>query len=167
MGYTTDFEGFVTITPPLNASEIAYLNDFAETRRMHRAAGPYFVRGTGAFGQGNDGDVLDFNSPDPSQPGLWCQWRPLSDGSGLEWDGGEKFYNAPEWMRYLVALISTKPDDETYALMLAADERFADFTFDHVVEGEIQAQGEDTGDRWLLVVTDNVVAVQKATFTYE
>lgn len=166
MGYTTDFEGFVTITPPLNASEIAYLNDFAKTRRMHRAAGPYFVRGTGFAGQGHDGDVLDFNSPDPSQPGLWCQWIPLSDGSGFEWDGGEKFYSSAEWMRYLVALISTKPDAETYAQMLAADERFADFTFDHVVEGEIIAQGEDYDDRWRLVVTDNVVVTETATLSF-
>ena len=52
MGYTTEFEGSVSISPPLNAHEIAYLRKFAASRRTARARGPYFVDGSGPFGQG-------------------------------------------------------------------------------------------------------------------
>jgi hypothetical protein len=34
MGYTTEFDGSVSISPPLNAHEIAYLRKFAASRRM-------------------------------------------------------------------------------------------------------------------------------------
>ena len=37
MGYTTEFEGSVSISPPLNAHEISYLRKFAASRRMDRA----------------------------------------------------------------------------------------------------------------------------------
>ena len=32
MGYTTEFDGSVSISPPLNAHEIAYLRKFAASR---------------------------------------------------------------------------------------------------------------------------------------
>ena len=68
MGYTTEFEGSVSISPPLNAHEIAYLRKFAASRRMDRAHGPYFVDGSGPFGQGHDDDIRDFNKPPAGQP---------------------------------------------------------------------------------------------------
>jgi hypothetical protein len=43
MGYTTEFDGSVSISPPLNAHEIAYSRKFTASRRMGRALGPYFV----------------------------------------------------------------------------------------------------------------------------
>lgn len=167
MGYTTDFWGQVTVTPALNSQEVSYLRDLAETRRMKREKGPYFVKGTGFAGQGHDDDILDYNTPDPSQPGLWLQWRPTDDGSAIEWDGGEKFYGSGEWMEYIIALISEKPSPEGYQRMLDADERFVAFTFDHVVNGTIDAQGEDPDDRWRLVVTDNAVESQRAKVAFE
>jgi hypothetical protein len=39
MGYTTDFDGHIQVSPPLNADEIAYLKKFNETRRMKRTSG--------------------------------------------------------------------------------------------------------------------------------
>jgi hypothetical protein len=63
MGYTTEFDGRVGISPPLNAHEIAYLRKFAASRRMDRARGPYFVDGSGPFGQDHDDDIRDFNKP--------------------------------------------------------------------------------------------------------
>jgi len=63
MGYTTEFEGSVSISPPLNAHEIAHLRKFAASRRMDRTCGPCFVDGPGPFGQGRDGDIRDFNKP--------------------------------------------------------------------------------------------------------
>jgi hypothetical protein len=104
MGYTTEFDGSVSISPPLNAHEIAYLRKFATSRRMDRARGPYFVDGSGPFGQGHDDDIRDFNKPPGGQPGLWCRWEPTKDGTAITWSGVEKFYNSEEWMTYLIDL---------------------------------------------------------------
>lgn len=169
MGYTTDFEGQVEIDPPLNQHEIDYLTKFAETRRMKRKAGPYFVEGTGFRGQEREDDVIDSNRPPDGQPGLWCQWVPTPDGKHIIWDGGEKFYDSPEWMKYLIDHF-LKPGAEAQALVDATEGKiptpFNDFTFDHTLNGHIQAQGEDPDDRWVLVVRDNVVSVAYAEITY-
>ena len=104
MGYTTEFEGSVSISPPVNAHEIAYLRKFAASRRMDRARGPYFVDDSGPFGQGLDDDIRDFNKPPAGQPGLWCWWEPIKDGTAIKWNGVEKFYNSEEWMTYVIDL---------------------------------------------------------------
>jgi hypothetical protein len=149
MGYTTDFSGAVSIEPPLNAAEIEFLTKFAETRRMARTKGPYFVDGGGDYGQAREDDVTDYNRPPAGQPGLWCQWVPSEDGTTIAHDGGEKFYDSPEWMTYLIDHF-LKPG------------AIADLPFlqkNHIVNGVIKAQGEDMDDRWKLVVTDNKVTV--------
>jgi hypothetical protein len=163
MGYTTDFQGTINIEPPLNESERAYLNKFAETRRMDRENGPYFVGGTEDFGQGRDSDIQNYNAPPADQPGLWCQWVPTDDGAGLEWDGGEKFYDSPEWMTYLIENF-LKPNARASH---SNDPQFADFSFDHICNGIIEAQGEDPDDRWRLVVDNNNVRVQAAKIVWE
>ena len=48
MGYTTYFEGAVTVTPPLNEQEIDYLSRFSGSRRMHRGNGPYYAERLGS-----------------------------------------------------------------------------------------------------------------------
>lgn len=146
MGYTTDFSGQVKVDPPLNQAEIEYLKKFSYTRRMKRGNGPYFVDDTGSHGA----DVTDYNSPPAGQPGLWCQWRPTDDGSAIEWDEGEKFYSAVEWMEYLIEHF-LKP-----GAIAAAELSF--LQANHVLNGTIKAQGEDMDDRWKLVVANNVVS---------
>jgi hypothetical protein len=44
---------------------------------------------------------------------------------------------------------------------------FAEFTFDHVVSGMIEAQGEDPSDVWALVVDRNVVSTQAGRVVYD
>lgn len=151
MGYHTEFDGSISITPPLNAAEIEYLNKFADTRRMHRkTAGPYFVKAEGFSGQDfNNADIIDPNTPPPGQPGLWCQWIPNEDGTAIEWDGGEKFYYSQEWMAYLI--------NHFLQPGAIAKEALPFLQANHVLNGEILAQGEDIRDRWKLVVTNNVV----------
>jgi hypothetical protein len=63
MGYTTYFDGAVEIDPPLNDEEIEFLTKFAETRRMDRTKGPYYVDGGGFMGQKNEPDIINFNRP--------------------------------------------------------------------------------------------------------
>jgi len=183
MGYTTEFYGNVNVDPPLNATEIEYLRRFAGTRRMDRERGPYMVDGNGFMGQDDGPDTIpDYNRPPKGQPGLWCQWVPghkytgdpypytcEDDGSIIEWDGGEKFYNATEWMGYIIdhflrpgAVAQTAaqgtPEWDLY---------FQHFTFDHILNGEIEAQGEDREDIWLLVVKDNEVSVRNGRIVYD
>lgn len=156
MGYTTEFSGHVTIDPPLNREEVTFLTKFAQTRRMNRLNGPYFVDGSGDFGQGNDPDIVNFNEPATGQPGLWCQWVPNENGTTIEWDGNEKFYNSAEWMKYLIDHF-LKPG------------AIADLPFlqkNHVVNGIIDAQGEEASDRWQIVVENNVVKTRQGLISF-
>lgn len=163
MGYTTYFDGEIAVTPPLNEVERAYLTKFANSRRMLRERGPYFVDGEGFHGQDRTEDVHDHNAPPEGQPGLWCQWVPNEDGTAIEWDQGEKFYDAPEWMAYLIEHF-LQPGAHAAS---SGETQFAGFTFDHVLNGEITAEGEESYDRWRLVVTDNAVRVDQGRVVYD
>lgn len=154
MGYTTTFEGEVAISPPLNEAEIAYLKAFNESRRMDRAKGPYHAEPGDNHGQNNAEDVRDYNSPPEGQPGLWCQWVPTDDGTAIEWDGGEKFYDSPEWMAYIIKHF-LKPD-------CLAKDALPFLQANHVCNGSIEAQGEDSDDRWQLAVVNNAVTTAQA-----
>jgi len=149
MGYSTEFKGRIEIVPPLNEKEIAYLDDFASTRHMDRENGPYFV--DGSYGHGDGSDVRDHNKPPASQPGLWCHWAPTEDGTALQWDDGEKFYESAAWMQYLMDHFVGSTPAAAYKLS---------FLQGHVCNGTISAQGEDPSDMWLLGVKDNQVFVQ-------
>lgn len=176
MGYTTEFEGSFKVEPPLNTDEVAFLAKFAETRRMLRKEGPYFV---GDFSSGRvdipapgdtsestavafgapmvtvprcvlDAGVLNHNAPPEGQPGLWCQWVPTEDGSTLKWDEGEKFYNAEKWIQYLIDhFIGSNP----IARQLFPRE-FA-FLQGHIVYGLVLAKGEYSDDIWAIEVENN------------
>lgn len=159
MGYQTEFTGHVDVTPPLNQHEVAYLRHFANTRRMARTLGPYFVEGGGYHGQDHEPDIEDYNRPPQGQPNVWCKWEPTDDGTRIEWNGMEKFYAAEEWMRYLVDHF-LRPDAVAQRLGDGGETfgYFEHFTFDHVVNGVIEAEGEDPGDTWKLIVKDNEVS---------
>lgn len=192
MSYTTDFSGEITVDPPLNEHEISFIQAFNESRRMIRTRGPLFVGGSGFRGQNSgDDDVIDGNRAsgeaasqygitthadqelylrfyeEGGQPGLWCQWTCSDDGEVIEWDGGEKFYNAAEWMKYLVTHLLHGEEARAYvAKHVLEDDRLAHFTFDHVLNGTIHAQGEDSEDTWKLVVEGSVVKVSSAEVTF-
>lgn len=166
MGYSTTFTGHVTVTPPLNPHEVAYLKRFGGTRRMKRSNGPYYC-GTGWWGQDHEPDIIDYSKAPDDQPGLWCQWLPSDDGARIEWDGGEKFYYAVDWMTYVIdtflkpgARLDAQLRDGTAerAGWVLPDE-FRHFTFDHVVDGVIHAEGEEDGDVWVLAVDANLVDI--------
>lgn len=153
MGYTTYFSGSVVIEPPLNAHEVDYLVNFMTSRRVKRISGPYTVESQPYRHEPEDPDVIDYNYPPDGQPGLWCNWEPSPDGRKIEWSEAEKFYNAAEWMAYLIDHF-LKPGAEASKTQSPL---FEHFTFDHVVNGMIEAQGEDPDDRWSLIVEDNEV----------
>lgn len=163
MGYTTTFTGSIAVTPPLNRHEIAYLRRFGDSRRMDRERGPYYCGGR--EDDGDEYDVRDHNHPAPDQPGLWCKWEPAEDGTAIAWNGVEKFYDSEKWMAYLI-LAFLQPDAWLAQELKAPVEgryyapEFEHFTFDHVLDGVIDAQGEEEDDTWQLVVTGGVVTVR-------
>jgi hypothetical protein len=161
MGYHTEFEGAFNLDKPLDDAHKAYLNKFAQTRRMMRSEekvaelpdpireaanlpvgkeGGYFVGGTGFMGQNNDTSVYDHNSPPTGQPGLWCQWVSNEDGTAIEWDGGEKFYEYVLWIKYIIANF-LKP-------------------WGYTLNGVVSWRGEDFNDVGDIVVTNNVVTTK-------
>lgn len=161
MGYTTDFEGSFTITPPLSSAHREYLVAFNQTRRMKRDGfaaslpdpkriavdlplgpeGGLFVGGDGFMGQLLDNSVVDENGPPKGQPGLWCQWRPSDDGTRLEWDQNEKFYCYVEWLEYLLDTM-LKP-------------------WGYTLSGSVDWRGEEFHDVGTITVKANKVSIKK------
>jgi len=163
VGYNTDFSGKINVVPPLNEFEISFIKEFSKTRHQGYVGGPYvvtdFVHLTGGEVPGAQ------NTPPKGQPGLWCDWVSTDDGTAIEWDGGEKFYDSAAWMTYLIDTFLS--DGCTLMREMASGmdpdrfypDEFEAFTFDHVLNGVIEAQGEETSDHWWLLVKDNVVEV--------
>jgi len=168
MGYTTDFEGSFELDHPLTPEHKAYLTQFSETRRMRRDSGKaaafpdpireavglpigkegeYFVGGKGSFGQDHDKSILDYNDPPVSQPGLWCQWVPTEDGTGIVWNGSEKFYHYKSWIVYIIENF-LKP-------------------WGYVVNGTVTWQGEVSNDKGIMIVVNNVLQSKLGRVVYE
>jgi hypothetical protein len=203
MGYTTDFDGQLEITPALSKEQADYINLLCNTRRMKRDVkvlwemykgkhgnpfaeektpisiygheGEFFARDDGQHGQsghGTDKSILDYNTPPGeipyngmgdfnkvwsengkkrkkliSQPGLWCSWEIAAEGEHLVWNGGEKFYNYIDWLKYLIDRFFSK-----WGVLL---------------NGEITWQGEEPDDKGKIIVKKNEVSIQRAVITYE
>lgn len=123
MGYQTDLFGEFRTSRPLTVKEKKTLEDFAEERH---------------------GGNVDH---DKDKPGFWCQWVPNEDGTAIQWDYNEKFYNYIEWIQYLV-----KHFFEPWGVKL---------------NGEVEWEGEESGDLGKIIVTDNVVEVKEGRVVYE
>lgn len=163
MGYTTNFEGSFVLDKPLASEHLEYLCKFQDTRRMKRDAsltagrpdsireevglpvgneGGYFVGEGGYAGQGRGPDVVASNDPPTGQPGVWCKWEPNEDGTAIEWNGAEKFYNYTDWIVYLI-------------------EHFLG-PWGYVLAGEMMWEGEERSDFGTIYIKDNVVEAVKA-----
>jgi hypothetical protein len=125
-------------------------------------AGPTSSRAAGLKGKGTNPTFAMPTDCRRASRACGCHWVPNEDGSGLEWDGTEKFYAAEEWMAYLINHF-LKPAAEASK---SDDPQFSQFTFDHVLGGEIEAQGEQPDDKWLLKVKDNEVTVLQGHVVY-
>lgn len=189
MGYTTDFTGSFKFNKPLTPEHYAFLKAFNHIRHMKRDVnqltnesdpirekaglplgndGEYFIglpedisAGWG-YGQDNSKGLLDTNTP-PGQiagfgnwnendrlvangkamPGLWCQWTVDKSLDGneftLEWDGGEKFYSYVEWLQYVINHFIAP--------------------WGYWLNGQVNWQGEDSGDIGMIVVKNNIITV--------
>jgi hypothetical protein len=151
MGYTTTYAGELKISPPLNGFEIEYLTRFFDADHHYRDNGPY---------------VADNSfSPEycPEQPETHhCDLEIAEGGTVLRWNGTEKSYYLTRWVRYVIdtflkegATLEKNRQNPIEGRFLPAYSEY--FTFDHVVNGELEAQGEIPGDSWTLRVVDNIV----------
>jgi hypothetical protein len=99
--------------------------------------GTGFCGQDGGYGFNNDPSVIEYNRPPSTQPGLWCQWIPTDDGTAIEWNGTEKFYDYVEWIEYLITNFLS--------------------SWGFKVNGMVEWQGEDHEDIGVIKVVDNVV----------
>jgi hypothetical protein len=79
MGYTTDFSGEFKLNKPLDPETERLMDGLNTTRRMKRNVDESiygiegeFYFGSGSFGQDREENIIDYNSPPRTQPGLWC-----------------------------------------------------------------------------------------------
>ena len=153
MGYTTDFNGEFMLDKPLTPADLEFLTKFSGTRRMGRKVdakygveGEFYCENTEDAGQVHEDNIIDFNRPPKTQPGLWCQWVPNDDGTAIQWDGNEKFYDYITWIEYLIKAILAP---RGYSLT-----------------GEVHWQGEESDDKGKIVIKNNKVKVFKRSYVY-
>ena len=150
MGVNTEYLGHVEIVPALNKAEYDYLMAFADSRRTVRPGGPYAVTPRDPDHGKSDAAVRRYNQICDGQPGYWCQWTPCPHGCCLTWDGVEKFYAGQAWLQYLI-------DHFLRSGALAqrsGDRQFADFTFDHQLNGVVVGEQQDLRELFILWVND-------------
>jgi hypothetical protein len=150
MGINTNYLGHVEIVPALNKAEYDYLTAFSQSRRTARPGGPYAVTPKDPDTGRTAADVDRYNSIWDGQPGYWCQWKPCPHGCCLNWDGREKFYAGPAWLRYLIDHFLC----EGALAQSSGDAQFAGFTFDHQVNGVLVGEQQDLRKMFVLWVED-------------
>ena len=162
MGYTTWFEGGLTPNKPFKKEFINYINAFSEKRHEPRDVeiikrsdpdwakhcldgnlGPCGMYYVGSFDEG----VIDRSAAKGyTCPRYWCDWCINEETGVVEWDGGEKFYNYVEWLKFLI------------------DNFFEPAGYK--LNGEIFWGGEDRDDTGVIVVKDNYIYTYNGSIVY-
>lgn len=164
MGYTTEFQGSFNIDKALDTNLKDYLDKFLRTRHMkrdvtklsdddrtksiHNTIGlpigddcEFFISHDDEFGDAHTPDVIDYNKPPKDVPGLWSGWVLNDSGTEIEWDGGEKFYNYVEWLKYII-------------------EKFLQ-PKGYTCNGKMKWRGESFNDMGVIEVINNVVTTRE------
>ena len=103
MGYSTEFEGYLEIRPPLSAAQSRELDKFIRKRHSR---------------DDNDNFEADY------APSLNCDWE--SDGETISWDGSEKSYSMFEWLQELDRRFFTPWGRKLVGEIVAQGERASD-----------------------------------------
>lgn len=136
MSYSTTFEGKFIFDKPLDLATKNVLDKLGSTRRMKRAVEGYGIEGEFYFEE-DQINVLNPNEPPSPQPSLWCDWVPTEDGTALQWNGTETFYEYKAWLQYIIDRVLA-PRGIT-------------------MTGEMEFQGEESKDHGTIRVTANSV----------
>lgn len=110
MGYTTEFTGHLVLSALPPAEVIVALRNL----------------------EGDDGSKRTDGAPTS-----YCHWQLTRDCMGIEWDGGEKFYDYVEWLQFIVDKILAP----------------AGLT----LSGQLEFDGEDSKDNGTISVVDGKV----------
>lgn len=161
MTYTTRYEGQLLIEPPLNRWEVKALTAFFRGRRIRTLGGPLDSR---CLPSGHP-EVVDYNKPPEGQPSLHCDLEVSKDGAFMRWGGdSDSGSDLDKWITYVIDHL-LKEDAEfnirerNFDLTGLSDEdplRY--FSFDHYVNGILEAEAPE-GDTWKIYVIDNEVSV--------
>lgn len=119
MGYTTNFDGIIQFDRELTVEEFRELEDLAS----EPWESDYYKK----FAE--------------TRPDSYLQWEPTRDGTGLEWNGGEKFYNYIEWLEWLMTHFFEPKGIRC--------------------NGIVNWQGEEIGDLGKITVGNNVVTTEE------
>ena len=177
MGYYTSFTGEFEFDKPLTPEHLAYINRFAESRRMKRdaeraekledplrvavglplGADAEFYVGSAEIdkklnaicGQGADKAIVDYNRPSATQPSLWCPWDTCEDGSALLIEDEGKHYEYELWLTYLIENFFTP--------------------WGYKLSGTVYWYGEDSDDLGLIEIAeeDNSFVVRTGKIVYK
>jgi hypothetical protein len=143
MGYNVHSDGYIKITPALNQAELDFLNQW---NNVHSAEG---------FKKLNAGinDLVSVSI------GGWCELvfenNEVDDSEFTAMraaDESQRYYDNDSWMRFFINEYLTPEAREKRA----GDPRFADFSFNHVANGEMTFVGEDN-QNWCVRVTNDDV----------
>lgn len=156
MGYTTDFYGEFYLDKEADPETQRILRGLVQTRRVKRRVdesiygveGEFYFEAEGFRGQDYDNpNIIDYNRPPSTQPSLWCQWELQEDNITIQWDGGEKFYEYVEWIKYIIKKV-LKP--RKYKL-----------------NGEVEWQGEKRDDIGRIIIKNNRVTVKHGRISFK
>jgi hypothetical protein len=123
MGYTTEFDGALKFKHPLSVEQDSLLRTILTGDMELAGDHPEWIKPKGYNG--------------------YVQLVITKDGSGIEWDGNEKFYDAVDAVNTVIMTMQAK---------------FPEFG----LTGELTAQGEDIKDRWLLAIGEDGFAYEKS-----
>jgi hypothetical protein len=101
MGYNTDFEGSIEITPALDHVELAAMHKLTHDRHENN-------RAYGGYGEA---------------PNYYCDYTFSDDGTSLAWSGAEKSYDMDKWLELIVKKL---PGHEFNGKLHARGEDFHD-----------------------------------------
>lgn len=157
MSYTYDLFGKLSVSPPLNADQVAYIQEFSESYRHKFApkwqSWPNPLRDAVGLPVGIDGEYIssamgtgveflencmevDTNTPN-NQPSFQCCWTTNAKGTALQWNKLRRTFEPVQWLEYMMEHFF-KPWGVT-------------------LNGKVECHGEDFDDRTLIVVNNNTV----------
>jgi hypothetical protein len=186
MGYTTDFDGQLTLSKPLTKKQFDFLEKLKDTRRMKRDVSKLMETYKGKHGY--PGRTADKNTPEEIY-GIEGEFFVHED----ETTGVIDYNIAPGQVSFLDDSSKAQPglwlqwevlegDDENDPQVLQWDggEKFYNYTewlqylidrffnpWGIMLNGEIEWVGEDSSDRGKIVVKNNVMEVYEGKTVYK
>ena len=112
---------------------MGYTTEFAGRISIQPELTPEQQKTINDFCEERHGGNMDVHA---GMPGFWCDYE--TDGKTIGWNGSEKSYHMLEWMQLLIKRFFSK--------------------WGCILNGSLQAQGEDPSDEWSLVVRDNITS---------